>query len=797
MSSSVSGVTSSNSSSIYGTRNVLSGLATGLDTESMIQNAVSGYNTKITTLQQKQTKVTWTQDAYRDITDPMVQFSRKYTSYTSSTNLYSAGFFNSAVTTAANGENAAEVSASGKTSSDVQILGIQQLATASTYHVSASTLLGGTTAGDEATITGTDVNPADTMTLSTVSGTLSLLYGGDRTIDLSFDDLETYGSPSAFTDAINGKLAAYTLSNSNGDVVPASTMVKATLDGDGNIVFSDNQHAGNSVAITGAAGNIASTLNVDTSGNSSSLTVGDTALTNANGTKGEYLSEKTISLTIDGETKTITLPKYITTGTDSENTAQFVTDLNTAVQNAFGSTVSVTNTSANADDGSLTLQLTGQKGSIISISAASAVGGALGLGSGTATSYLDVGKTLGDLLGTNAKSDGNKLVINGVTVGTYSKDTSLETILSDINANSEVGVNVSFSKTTNSFLFTSEKTGSSNQITITDNTTDASGASIPNLAAQMFGAVSGEKSPTGTYAPGYTPGEDATLSMKVNGQTFDNITRSSNNFNVDGLSVTLKGTFGYTGDTLDAGADPVTFTTSADADTIVDAVSSMVDDLNAIMKSVHDAYSTQPLTKSDGSSYDPLTDDDESGMSDSAIEKYEEKAKTGLLFGDSDLSSLYSKLISAVQSSGTAGATLRGMGITTSYSDGLTVLSVDKDALRSALATDPDSVRDAFTSTTGTQGLMTNLKGIMDTYAATTGATKGVLIQKAGSTYSSLSLLNNSLQDQVTDLDNQISDWQDKLSDKIDYYTTLFTKLEELTSQMNSQSSMLSGMLSN
>lgn len=143
MSSSVSGVTSSNSSSIYGTRNVLSGLATGLDTESMIQNAVSGYNTKITSLQQKQTKLTWKQEAYRDITDPMVQFSRKYTSYTSSTNLYSASFFNNAVTTTTGGENASEVSASGKTSSDVQILGIKQLAAASTYRVSASTLLGG------------------------------------------------------------------------------------------------------------------------------------------------------------------------------------------------------------------------------------------------------------------------------------------------------------------------------------------------------------------------------------------------------------------------------------------------------------------------------------------------------------------------------------------------------------------------------------------------------------------------------------------------------------------------------
>lgn len=43
---SVSSVGSS-SSSIYGTRNVISGLASGIDTETLIENAVSGYQLKI------------------------------------------------------------------------------------------------------------------------------------------------------------------------------------------------------------------------------------------------------------------------------------------------------------------------------------------------------------------------------------------------------------------------------------------------------------------------------------------------------------------------------------------------------------------------------------------------------------------------------------------------------------------------------------------------------------------------------------------------------------------------------
>lgn len=816
--SSVSGVTSSNSSSIYGNRNVLSGLATGMDTETMIKNAVSGYQTKIDTLQQRQTKLTWKQEAYRDLTDPMVQFSRKYTSYTSSTNLYSASFFNNAVTTTTNGENAAEVSATGKSSSDIEILGVKQLATATTYNVSAAMNLGGSASGI-CQITGEDEFDIDaTLPLSNVSGTLTLTYGSSRTIDLSFDDLDTYDSADDFLEAINTKLANTTVIDSSGDSVAASTMVKAELQ-DGQIVFSDNQNSGNSVTITSATGKIKDTLNIDTSAGSSSLDVSTvTSFTDSTTTVGDYLSGKTLSVTVDGKTKKITLPEY----TSGESAADFVSDLNSTLQDTFGSGVEAT-----TDLGKL--QITGQSGSTIYISATEAVGKALGLGGSISTSYLNTGSTLGDLLyatydtdtdgnitgetmdgmtgvaltamgtitrqsdgtyqdseGNLVDSDGNRLgkdgkqlygydlTVNGVKVGTYTRDTALETVLTGVNSSSDAGVNVSFSKTTNTFQFTAQETGTAGTIEFGE-----------GLAQKLF---SGGDT---------TAGQDAILSMQVNGTEYDDISRSDNNFSVDGLSITLKGTFGYTSGTLDADAadNAVSFTTTSDADTIVDAVTSMVDDLNDILQSVHDAYSTQPLTKSDNSSYEPLTDDDEEDMTDAQIEKYEEKAKTGILFGDSDLSSLYSKLLTAITPSGTDGNTLSSIGITTNYSDGVTTLEVDEDALRDALANDPDTVRDAFTKTTGVGGIMTNIKSAMDAYDATSGATKGILIQKAGSTFSPLSLLNNDLQDQIDDLDDQISDWEDKLSDKVDYYTERFTQLEQLTAQMNSQSSMLSSML--
>lgn len=848
--SSVSGVTSSNSSSIYGSRNVLSGLATGLDTESMIKNAVSGYQTKILSLEKKQTSLTWQQEAMRNVSTPMIKFAQKYTSYTSSTNLLSASFFNKAVTTTANGANASQVSATGKTTSDVQILGVKQLATKAAYNISAADLgLGG--GSGAATITGSDaLDLAAAMNLSNVSGTMTLTYGSSRTIDLSFNDLETYSTAEDFVAAINSKLASTAVTNSSGESVAASTMVKATLD-NGTVTFTDNQNAGNTVTITDATGKLKDTLGIDPSAKASSFTMPDVAsLVDTSGTVGKYLSGKTFSMTVDGKTKTITMPTYNSAAADPKT--EFITGLNTAVHNAFGSSVSVgLDTSVPSK-----LTITGQQGSAISVSATDAVGKALGLGGSTATSYLNTGKTLGSLLtltaatdstaetlggivGTALKSttsitlnkttgkyydadgnltdkDGNRLgsdgkqlygyefEISGKTL-TFTRDTTMESVLTAINSNS-IGLTANFSKTTNMFQLSTQETGASNRIEINDTIT---GSSTTNLAALLFGAVNdSDGTASGIVTSGsYTKGTDAILSMSVNGVKMNDITRMDNNFSVDGLSVTLKGTFGYSDDvkdgdgnvitagTLQAGTEAVTFTTAADADKIVSTITDMVKDLNDILKSAHDTYSTTPNYKSDKSRYEPLTDDDKADMSDSEIEKYEEKAKQGILFGDSDLSSLYSKLISAISPGGSSSGALSKIGISTTYSDGVTSVKVDEDALRDALSNDPDSVRDAFTSTTGSSGLMVNVSKVVSSYASTTGSTKGVLVQKAGSIYSPLSLLNNTLQDQIDDYDDQITKWQDKLSDKVDYYTQMFTRLETLTNSMNSQSSLISGMM--
>ena len=128
-----------------------------------------------------------------------------------------------------------------------------------------------------------------------------------------------------------------------------------------------------------------------------------------------------------------------------------------------------------------------------------------------------------------------------------------------------------------------------------------------------------------------------------------------------------------------------------------------------------------------------------------------------------------------------------------------TPLSLDENALREALEQNPDQVKDAFTKSkengAASDGLMASIQKVTDRYAATTVATKGILIEKAGSKYSPSAALNNTLLEQMKDIDKQVDKWQAKMSDKVDYYTNKFTQLEMLIAQMNSQSSSLAGMM--
>ncbi len=819
-------MSSGSSSSIYGSRNsnIISGLASGMDTEAMIEGMVQGYQQKITQLGQDRTMLQWQQSAYQSISDKLVEFSRKYMSYNSpATNLFSASFFNNAILTSANGTYADLVSATGKSSSTIVLNAVAQLAEAARYTHDASGL-------DTSLGKGEPVKLGEKQPLSTMSGSLTLEYGNKK-VTLDFGELELFNKADGtldtakFQTALQDKLKEQKITTSSGDQVSADTLIDVKVDSNGTVTLSDKKGAGNNVHFSGATGDLKNLVTSADAEGTSSFTLSTTEkVVKEDATKAEYLSGKSFTVTLNGQTKTFTLGEIDPSkGNLHEQVKQ---NLQEGLDKAFGKgkiTVDMDTTGP----GERSFSFSASNGDTFRIT--SPVGEVLGLGENGVTSYVDTGKTLGDLLGrtsdgaglngltggelaraigdvteikdkdgkvtSRVDSEGNtvdeqgfrldkdgkrfqeyELTVNGVSIGKYNKDTALETVLNDINSNTEAGVSVSFSKTTNQFVFTAKETGAGGRVEIGG-----------ELGERLFGKVNV------TDKDHYTAGQDAKFTATINGQKME-FSRSSNTFDLDGMSITLSGTV-----EVKDGETPRTFSSKTDTDKIIGVVKTMVEDYNAIVSEVKKAYSDMPLEKSDGSRYKPLTDEDKADMTESEIKAYEEKAKTGILFMDRDLSSLYSALRSAVAPGGSDGSFLRSIGIKTSYEDGLTTLSLDENALREALEQNPDQVKDAFTKSkengAASDGLMASIQKVTDRYAATTGATKGILIEKAGSKYSPSAALNNTLLEQMKDIDKQVDKWQAKMSDKVDYYTNKFTQLEMLIAQMNSQSSSLAGMM--
>ena len=954
---SISGATSSNTiSSLYNSSNVISGLASGLDTEGMIENLVKSYQTKINSLNQQATKTEWKQEAYRSIISKLVGFTQKYTSYNSpATNLLSPSFFNNAVKVATQGVYKDKVTASGKTSSDVALNAVHQLATAAQYRVGDGLLKTGDGTSIQAS-EGLDLN--DKTTLGALNGSMTVIYGSQK-LNINFNEVtdqkameeirtklaeekgvakDKVSDADVLAGLINQKLEGQKITFSNGQSENAQDRVQAVADGR-SIVFKDlKDTAGNALYISSASGNVAKTLglNLDKADenkdiNSFKLNY-DFSLTRQENT-AEYLSGKTMNLNLDGTTKQIKLPtikdgKLVDAdgnalkdakGNDiSElNGDNYATAMNDALNKVFKGKVTARNVLSGAEGenaGKLQLRLEVQEGSDLLVN--TDVGEALGIGQ-SASTYLNTSKTLEDLLGkdmgglTPTKDKDGKDVyafkINDVTIGKYTKDTKLSTILNDINSNKDAGVKVSYSQTTKEFLFSAKETGADSEIVMggglaqvmfgdSQNTVETSSTMGDILGKdynfedvysfklniggktheiglpfekdnmkdvtldEMVTYINGSLSGTGMKATldvkgstisvtdkdgnkvdvsggdsltekllttvadksiaSYSKGQDAKFTATINGKQME-MTRSSNSVSIDGLTINMKETFDSSVKTdkngdpvldadgneiknLDKNGKPVyneeasvTFKSTTDSDKIVDVVKTMIEDYNAMLSEIRGAYSTLPAQKTDGSSYEPLTSDQASNYSESEQQKYEEKAKQGLLFADRDLSSLYDKLRNVFSPAGQDGSILRGMGISTSYDVGTGALTItlDEDKFRSMLDSDPDMVADAFTKTSGIGGVMQNLKTTLDTYAKTSGEPKGILIQKAGSPLSPLSLMSNTWQKQIDNYNTQIEKWQDKMSSQVDRYTQQFSRLEQLIAQMNSQSSSLASLM--
>lgn len=794
---SISSVNNTTGSSLTSSIRGFGGLASGLDRDTLIEQFTAGTRSKIAQQKQKQQKLQWTQEAIRGISDKIYDFSNKFTSFSSASNLTSSKLF-SRSQISVNGVNSKYVSATGSAASaeNLSINRVKQLArnaTMNTGEVSSKTL---TTANLGL---GADGKLDTNKEISTIAGDMLYVKYGNSTYGVTMAD----GGKNADSavNMINEQLKTVEISGGK----KLSDVMKVTVSADGKIGFEAIDNAnGNRLELAGGTGDILKDLgflkegekfdNLSDEQKNIAQAGGLTAANAAQVTKEEklynLLSEKKLTFSYNGTKGEIKLDKY-----DASTTLEKVKeDLQTKLNEAFGKgRISVTTdgnslafkttTPGGAEDKSSTL-------SILSGAGLVGEGGVFGIAAGASNrinlsaSVDKAGFKTADFSG-SLKDDGSYyLSINGVEIEGITKDSTVKEIVEKIN-NSKAGVKVSYQSISDQFVITSTENGAAGEITF-----DPAKDGKSNLAALMFG--------TPTEGTNYTKGQDAVLSVSYPGSNQEiEITRSSNSFDLDGINVTLKGTFGYDASGAEIkDTEAVTFTGSVDSENTAKTVKEMIEAFNDILKLVNTEVSTKPNRK-----YAPLTDEQKEEMSDKTIEKWEEKAKTGLLFADNDLRMMANSMRTVINAADRSKLSEMGITVSDSYSDN-GKLVFDEAKFKAALEKDPEAVREVLnrpatdSGDTSQAGLLTRISSIMDRYGKTTGATKGVLVERAGSVHAPTSILKNSLQKQLDSIDTYIDKLNDKLKTEQDRYISQFTSLETLINQMNSQSSYLSSMFS-
>lgn len=225
-----------------------------------------------------------------------------------------------------------------------------------------------------------------------------------------------------------------------------------------------------------------------------------------------------------------------------------------------------------------------------------------------------------------------------------------------------------------------------------------------------------------------------------------------------------------------------------DTEQIYDGIVKFVDEYNKIMEKIHSLLVEDP----DYKDYLPLTDDQKSQMSDREIELWEEKAKTGLLRGDSALNSIWDDLRSTIYAKPSGSDIgIYNIGITTSTSTEYGgQLVIDHSKLKEMINSDPESVRKLFTDSV--DGVSTALNNAINRAARSSSANPGRLVALAGSSKSDTS---SSLYKQMKAIDDTLTSLQDRYDSEYQRYWSQFNAMEQYIQQMNQQASWLTQQL--
>ena len=348
-----------------------------------------------------------------------------------------------------------------------------------------------------------------------------------------------------------------------------------------------------------------------------------------------------------------------------------------------------------------------------------------------------------------------------------------------------LGTNVraTYDSVNDKFSFFNAESGKENAVSLIMADEDDGGAAATNF----FNAIGLKQSANGELsddALSFSSGTSSTVSgtnanVKVDGVDYD---IADNKLTVNGV------TYNFTGATEGTKS---TVTVTQDTDKIIEKVKSFVEDYNKLLKDLTDMYNEKP-----NSNYKPLTDSQKDAMKDEQIEKWEEKAKAGLLYHDNTLGKLISEMRDAVSTpvDGVAGKynNIFALGISTTGTKGQ--LTLDEDKLKAALADDADSVYNVFAKLdandmddSSKSGIAQRLGDVFTNNMKNIKSVSGTDLNTNDD--SDLSKLLRELQTKMSNFKAMMNAFEDKLYKK---YDAMETALAKLGTQLNYVSSSFS-----
>lgn len=789
----------------------LGGITSGFDTEAMVTQLLSSYQTRIDKQSQKITKLSWQQSAYQDITKKITEFKNTYFDVLKrDTYLMSPSTFNkfkADVTATSNADTAGlTVSTTSNSSSGSYKIKLNQAAKASTAQGNSITSGNFKLDLDKAlsSASGEVKTNDDGSKTWTMNFALDVQVGGIRkTISFSADALlgadgnvaDKDAAKSSIIDSLNQKLQeSFGYSGKTSGATGATDangkewFLQVKLGSDGKAEFQVGGNA--SVSVAENKGNFGlaqpkekvaiSTGSVVTGVNAFQVEIGGKNVSVAfNGVSSTYYDSKgqTGNEAILAEYKELKTAAYRKSYNLADNeivsdeqlekfnysNEQAAKDKNAAsikeaLKGVAGYTFNFDGTYVTAAD---------SNGNSVDFSMTSVEGGTLGLTKASASNKISSGSTLSDL-GFKPEADGTyKLNINGTEISLDKKST-ISSMMSAVNK-SAAGVTMTYSSLTNSFTLESKELGGAGKVEVGDTS---------------LGRSLGLVDDNGTV--GASEGQNAIF--EINGKE---VYLNDNTYTLDGNTFTFN-------DNMTIG-ETYTVNIAKDSTTVKDALKKFVESYNKLIDDVYGYIGKSPAKDDDGNTYEPLTDAEKEEMSEDEITKWEEKAKQGVLYNDSTVSTVMSQMRSALYTSVTlddgSKFGIYNLGIKTSseWSEH-GKLQIDENAFDKAFENNEDAIIKLFTDSD--TGMMKKLNSVIDGAVKSSGAanTRGTLVRKAGKADSSVTT-DSTIYKEMVKMQDRLKELQDRYDTKEEYWWKVFTNMETAMADLNSQTSYISSYL--